>query len=232
MRILICDDDTSMITLIRQSIESYFKEHEIDVRIVCVSSAEEVLKMDKKFDLAFLDIEMGNMNGLQLGYRLKEKNPAIILFIITCYENYLDDAFDLQVFRFLKKPLDTKRLYKGLDSVLSRTHRCIFRASGQCISLDSNSIVCIYIDKRKTHIITTTEQFESTENLTYWKEQVGSTLFAQPHYSYLVNMNYVIRLENDFIVLRYGKNIINIPCSQRKRKEFKEVFFEFTRQRR
>ena len=232
MNILICDDDKSMALSIQQAVETYFKEQKIQARIFRALSVEEALKIDKPFDLAFLDIKMGKHSGLDLGYRLKQQNPGVILFIITAYDIYLDDAFDLHAFRFLTKPLDITRLYKGLDAACNRIQSSVFRFHGEYVSLNCNHIVCVYINKRKTQVVTTTESFESTEKLSYWQEQLPAAFFSQPHYSYLVNMNYVVRLEHDFALLIYGEHTLEVPCTQRKRATFKQHFLEFIRKRK
>ena len=53
---------------IQQAVETYFKEQKIQARIFRALSVEEALKIDKPFDLAFLDIKMGKHSGLDLGY--------------------------------------------------------------------------------------------------------------------------------------------------------------------
>lgn len=231
MNILICDDDTAITAQLQEYVELYFKKHHIDVRIVITNSGEEAVNKKLLFDIAFLDVQMKGMNGIKTGYNLKEKNKNILIFFITFYENYLDEAFDLKAFRFLKKPLDIKRLYNGLDSALTRTHKIFIRTSGSYIKVDINSIVCVYIENRKTNIITTARQIGSTENLAYWKKQLGNVLFSQPHYSYIVNLNYVAMFEKNFLILQYGKTQLNIPCSERKYKQFRKDFLKFIQQR-
>ena len=41
-------------------------------------------------DAVFLDIEMPDMNGIYVGNELKKSNPAVIIFIVTSYSEYLD----------------------------------------------------------------------------------------------------------------------------------------------
>ena len=67
--------------------------------------------------MAFLDVEMETYSGIEVAQKLKAKNPYIVIFIVTSYDKYLDDAMDLNVFRYIKKPLDKKRLKSVNDNV-------------------------------------------------------------------------------------------------------------------
>ena len=67
-----------------------------------------------RFDLAFLDIQMDEVNGITLAKELKKRNSKIALFFVTNYDEYQDDAMDVNAFRFFSKPFDVGRLYSGL----------------------------------------------------------------------------------------------------------------------
>lgn len=115
MNIAICDDDKSFRDLLEKHLKNYFDERSIPLNFFQFSSGEDLLKSDMLFDLAFLDVEMEKINGIDTGKALKRKNPHNIIFVITSYEGYLDDAFKIHAFRFLSKPLNVVRLYKALD---------------------------------------------------------------------------------------------------------------------
>ena len=115
MNIAICDDDKSFRDLLEKHLKNYFDERSIPLNFFQFSSGEDLLKSDMLFDLAFLDVEMEKINGIDTGKALKRKNPHNIIFVITSYEGYLDDAFKFHAFRFLSKPLNVVRLYKALD---------------------------------------------------------------------------------------------------------------------
>ena len=49
---------------------------------------------------------MDGINGIEAGKCLRNNNKNIVLFIITSYMGYLDDAMDEGVFRYINKPLE------------------------------------------------------------------------------------------------------------------------------
>lgn len=118
MRIAICDDDKAYRKIILEYVTEYFKEHLIDLEYNEFSSGEELLSSDKIFDIVFLDIEMNELNGIQTTKELNIRNRNTIIFIVTAYQKYLDDAMDLNVFRYIDKPIQSKRLYNGLGKAI------------------------------------------------------------------------------------------------------------------
>ncbi len=110
MRILICDDDPLIIEQLQKFIESFFKSNHIKCpELVSFTSGESLLADSEEKDLVFLDIEMPGMNGIYIGNELKKANKNVIIFVVTSYSEYLDDAMRFHVFRYLSKPLDRSR---------------------------------------------------------------------------------------------------------------------------
>ncbi|MDD5796490.1 MAG: response regulator [Oscillospiraceae bacterium] len=70
------------------------------------------------YDLAFLDIQMNEINGIPLAKNLMARNSKVVIFFVTAYNGYQDDAVDLRAFRFFEKPFDAARLYSGLDKAM------------------------------------------------------------------------------------------------------------------
>ncbi len=56
------------------------------------------------------------------GNTLRERYPNILIFIVTSFMEYLDDAMRFHVFRYLSKPIDRQRLFRNLDDALAQYH--------------------------------------------------------------------------------------------------------------
>lgn len=72
-------------------------------------------------DLAFLDIEMPEMNGLELAERLLEIDACIRVIFLTAYHQYALDAFRAHAIGYLLKPLDSDELKEQIG-LLSRRY--------------------------------------------------------------------------------------------------------------
>ena len=117
MKILICDDEQTYLDILRIHVEEYMQHHHILYRMTALLDASQ-LDEEEVFDLAFLDIQMPNIDGITLAKQLRQRNPKLALFFVTNFDEYQDDAMDLQAFRFFEKPFNIKRLYAGLDKAM------------------------------------------------------------------------------------------------------------------
>lgn len=234
MRVLICDDEIFAIESVKKIVSEYFSERDISAEIVAETDSAKVLDDKSFFDMAFLDVEMPKHSGLELAKHLLEINSNTIIFIITSHQGYLDSAMDLRVFRFLPKPRDRERIFSGLDSAIrfyNENTRVLLTDGSTAQHIYMRDILYITIHKRKTLVITKSEEIISDRSLAQWKEILPDNCFAQPHYSYIVSLQNIDRLEKDNIVLKKNNNeTVNVKISQRKYKEFKNKFFEYISQ--
>ncbi|MCH3971368.1 MAG: LytTR family DNA-binding domain-containing protein [Oscillospiraceae bacterium] len=227
IKIAVCDDDAVFCEQLKQEIAQYFASRQLEVEISVFHSGEELTAQPKSYHLAFLDIEMEKMNGIQAGRWLKKQNPDVLLFFITAYDCYLDDAFDLDAFRYLKKPVDKDRLYHGLDVALQNNHRLSCMIDGKLRIIFVRDIVCVYAEKGKSVLITQDSTFYTAYPLAHWKKQLYEPFFSQPHSSYIINFYYVAKFEKEAVTLQYGKNQMKIYISQRRYYPFRHDFFQW-----
>lgn len=69
---------------------------------------------ENKVNLAFLDIEMRHMNGLDLCEKLLELDPRTNVIYLTAYQDYSFDAWKTGACGFMLKPLDEEKVQAGL----------------------------------------------------------------------------------------------------------------------
>lgn len=231
MRILICDDNPFIINNLKEMVQEYFDEHKIQAEITTQSSSRKIMSASDVYDIAFVDIEMPDYSGLDVTRHLQQYNSEIIIFIVTSHSGYLDDAMDLRVFRYLPKPPDKERIYSGLNSAMERYVR-----NTRVIDIDGSNIQRVYvkdilyitINRRKTQLITKYGEFKSDNTMDEWKNILKDLNFAQPHYSYLVNLQNILGIEKDIIIMENNnKDKISIKIAQRKYSEFRRMFLNY-----
>lgn len=149
MNILICDDDKLYVDMIRKYVDEFFDEHKItDYKVYEYNSGDEAAKNNEKIDIAFLDVEMDGINGIEAGKCLRNNNKNIVLFIITSYMGYLDDAMDEGVFRYINKPLERPVIMRGLQKALllcnkHQSKKVNIEYNGNNTIIEQDSIICI-----------------------------------------------------------------------------------------
>lgn len=81
-------------------------------------ASEAISHMEKDpCDVAFLDIEMRGIDGVNLAKRLKEFNPDVNIIFATGFGSYRDVAFDLHASGYLIKPITSERVKQELDNL-------------------------------------------------------------------------------------------------------------------
>lgn len=241
MNIAICDDDDVFRNVLEKHLRTYFNERSISLNFLHFSCGEDLLENTTLFDLIFLDVEIGKINGIETGMELKKKNPHNIIFVITSYEGYLDDAFKINAFRFLQKPLNVVRLYKALDDAteLINNEIIVFYDMESCsdVRIHTNDIIYIEIEKKKLKIVTIYDTYYSNEKMSEWKNRLNGISFVSPHSSYIANLDHSIKHTRTSLIMArkdLDGNIVEkheINIAPKKQAEIKRLFFKVLERR-
>lgn len=123
LKVVLLDDERPSLNVLSQFIGA--RE---DVQIVgTYTDPSELLKdVDRlRPDLAFLDIEMPEMNGLELAARMLKIREDIELVFVTAYRQYALEAFRVSAVDYLLKPVEPELLHRTLDRVQKRKGKAV-----------------------------------------------------------------------------------------------------------
>ncbi|WP_427050524.1 LytR/AlgR family response regulator transcription factor [Paenibacillus sp. TC-CSREp1] len=70
-----------------------------------------------KVDIAFIDIELPEINGIELAERMLEYNPDLKVVFITANQEYAVEGFDLNAIDYIVKPIRFDRLSKTMHRI-------------------------------------------------------------------------------------------------------------------
>lgn len=115
MKALCVDDEAILLEVLKQSVEA---SDDID-ETVCFQSAIEALEYTKEnpVDIAFLDIQIHKMTGLELASELKAIYPKLPIVFCTGYDNYAREAFKVHASGYLSKPIYPEDVQEQIDSI-------------------------------------------------------------------------------------------------------------------
>ncbi|MTK11937.1 MAG: response regulator [Clostridiaceae bacterium] len=121
MRIIIADDEW----LIRESLKSMLKEINFKLdSILEADNGEELINLAKEhtIDIAFVDIRMPNLNGLDAIEKLKEVSPYTQFVVLTGYSEfqYVKEAIRMGVANYLLKPVSPEELKETINVVTNK----------------------------------------------------------------------------------------------------------------
>ncbi len=233
MKTLICDDDKTIINKILGLLNAITKQRKLEFDVKSYNCGEDVITDCEKYDIAFVDIEMPGINGLSVTKHLQKVNSNAIIFIVTSFHAYLDDAMALNVFRYLSKPINENRFMKNMNIAIDiyqkSTQNIVFETYDECFTVFTRDILYITIENRKACIFTKDGKFQTRNNFDYWKNQLNEyDYFVQSHYSFIVNLKNVTHFSKNNIVLSInGKDYSNVPISRRFYSSFKESFYKY-----
>lgn len=227
MRIAVCDDDTLMLEQLQKLISAYFEKTNVKCpEIVCFSDGESLLADKGEKDILFLDIEMPGINGIYVGNELKRQNENIIIFVVTSYSEYLDDAMRFHVFRYLSKPLDIRRFFRNMKDAMNLYNTITIKVPVETKkgihTLPASSIISVEALGRKVIVHTTVRDFESVHNMQYWLELLPKNLFFQTHRSFIVNFEHIVDFDHTLIHMAGGQFCAYL--TKRKYSAFKEAY--------
>lgn len=229
MKIAICDNDNNFINEIKKYIEEYFYTNHLECEADTYLDGKTLSDSDKKYDMAFVDIEMGTQNGIETVKLLQEKNSRLITFIVTGYIQYLDEAMRINVFRYLTKPLDKKRLFSNLDDAIevynSQNYKITIECNKDTYVINTEDIIMIEARNKKVFIITEDGEYSVGQSLNYWEEIINMGCFFRSHRSYIVNFRYVSKFDKYCIYL--AKKKYKAYLTARKYKLFRDMFFAY-----
>lgn len=228
MVIAICDDEQEFINDIRKHLKQYSSEHGLTFEIYEFCSGADILSSKIVFDIAFLDIEMKDINGIEVGRKLQNENPDLVLIYVTAYNQYLDEALDLGITRFFDKPIDSQRFYEGMDRAVSKVDNTEIKFylkddNKGVVTVRCKDIIFVEIQGRKTEIHTKEHDYLSKDGIKVWKARLNKSYFEIPHNCYIINTNFITYFCKEYVIL---DNKYTIPIAYSKRAEFKRKFMK------
>ena len=115
MKILLVDDEQLNLT----RLENEAKKVLPDAEFLIYLNPLEALKQNKSnnIDIAFLDIEMPGMNGIELAKALKKINPLINIIFVTAYDNYALEAYKIHASGYLSKPVKAEKIKEEIEAL-------------------------------------------------------------------------------------------------------------------
>lgn len=232
MRILICDDEAKCVNELRIHVEEYMKNHFIQYEIDAVTSPNDILEGNKSYDLIFLDIQMPEADGISVAKEFRACNSKAVIFFVTSYNKYQDEAMDLQAFRFFEKPFDITRLYSSLDKAMEYINNSyievfIYKGNG-CKRILIDDIIYVKRENRRNTIYTKEGELVVREFIDEWVDRLPNTFFYLVHKSFYVNLHHVTQYNYTEL---YVEGNIRIPIASRKQADFHRFWYAYLKRR-
>ena len=115
MEILAVDDERLALQLLTDTVQNVLPAAEI----FPFRKPAEALAWAREnvCEIAFLDIQMRSMSGLELARRLREILPKVNIIFVTGFSEYAGDAMRLHASGYIEKPVTEKKVQRELDEL-------------------------------------------------------------------------------------------------------------------
>lgn len=224
--VAVCDDHKG----IREAMVGCIMRWNPQIYVDVYSSGEELLEHYKPYQAVFLDIDMGGINGIETGQRIRGMDKETKIVYLTAYGDYVSGAFGVHAFQYLLKPVREKEIHHVLDEIFqySKTQKSTpileFETGKGMVCLPVDQIYYFEYESRRVQIVTDRENY-------YMKDKIGTVLermngfgFSMPHQSFVVNMLHVKKVKGFDICLDNG---MVVPLAQNKQKKWKQELVSY-----
>ena len=238
MRIAICGASDAFFADTRKILREFFKDKpQVRTYIYEYHSGEELLADKELTDVAFLDMEVPNLDEAYVGKTLKHRNRDVIVIFEATGSHKWKTRWSCRGFRYMLQPFDNAIIYKGLEDAIAAKaasgDRIIVETEEGKYAFDSDEVMYFAVIGSSVYVHTLCEDFKTVNDLDYWKEYLNKIMFFQPSRNYLINLRLVDGFESG-IVYMYDDTRIPLTYHQYyKLKVALGVFYEdFGRQHR
>lgn len=228
---IIIDDDE----LDRLAVEAELNLHYGIKSLGSFASAIEALSVMQtaKPDILFLDIDMPELNGLEFVKCTSSFNTINV--IISSHPEYALAGFQLDVFDFILKPLETARFTHTIDriydfaqlknkanayDVLFENEKIIFKEGHTVVNLNANEVIYLEAYGDYTKIVTDKKDHLTLTTLGSFLESLPGGKFQRIHRSYVVP---TVRIASYAVKSLTLTNGVVLPIGKTYLKETKQV---------
>lgn len=211
-RLAICDDDQADVVYLRSFLEKWAKDSKTALKIESYPSAEAFLfqyEEDKSFDLLLLDIEMGEMSGVELARRIRQENRLVQIIFITGYMEYIAEGYDVEALHYLLKPVTEEKLFMVLDRAAERLKS---KEKELCLALPGTVVRIAfceirYLEVQKNYVTVYGEEAYTVKKTLNELEKELDDSFCRIGRSHIVNLHFVKKITRTRVILKDGREL-------------------------
>ena len=239
MRVALCDDTNSDLENLKKLLQAYSKLNNIPLDIDIYNNSRVLINnvsyfREKEYSICFLDIIM-DKKGIDVARELREVTPDVPIIFTTSSKEFAINAFKVQAFDYILKPVKKEELFSCLDKLITSMQIAV-KASFN-IKLNNLSIVTInineitYIEQKDRRLmfhmndgtshLTTSIRGKFLEEIPFNIEDYN---FINCHSSFVINMNQIKSITDHSFIMKNGHNI---PIAKRIEKQVVDTYTNY-----
>lgn len=220
MTIGICDDEKELRGSLRRVIEREAQLSGLDYKVSEYESGEEMLKALEKDapELLFLDIEMDGIDGMEAARAIRQTRKDTVIIFVTAYPDFVFQGYEVHAFHYILKPYKEEKIKEVFRMALeelnlqAEQYYAVEQKSGT-LRLRLKEVRYFQSDRKKVIAETTEGKIEFYGKLSDIETSLPN-YFIRIHNRYLVNLNYVTKVESSQCVCADEALPVSRGCKQ------------------
>ena len=208
MIIAICDDEELFREELVERLNNYYRS--MDLKLCTYESGEDLIlhSLDYEFDLIFLDIEMGQINGIDTAKRVHQVTPDVPIIFLTSHTEFAMQGYEVDAYRFLKKPIEQDKLesaLQGLTRKMQDTYKITILEDGIEKYIYCKEILYIKAANVYLEIHTLKGRYLVRKKLKEQMQELPTNMFINIHRSYIVNVSFIKSFDKAKVEMENGE---------------------------
>lgn len=222
-QIAILEDDASASKMLQYILNTYASKNNTAFNIKVYSSAEVFLADTKtSFDIAFMDVELPGMNGMDAAFKLRETDKHVIIIFVTNMAQYAVRGYEVDALYYIIKPINYQnvafKLKKALALLATNADTTIvLRQASGLTRISTRNLMYVEISNHKLMYHTDTDVFMSYGSLSEAENTLKDHGFFRCNSCYLVNAHYIASVAGLCVTLHDGTQL---QISHPRKKQF------------
>lgn len=212
IRVAICDDAAADRSYVEAMVKRWADARGTAVELRQYTSAENLLFCladQGGVDIALLDIEMGDMDGVTLAKRLRRDSETMQIVFITGYSDYIAEGYEVEALHYLIKPVQEEKLFSVLDRGVEKLRKSeqmlLLKTPGETVRVPVYSVR--YADVQGNYVSIHAAKCYTVKMTLRELEQSLGDCFYRVGRSAIVNLGEISRVTRTEIVLRDGSRL-------------------------
>ncbi|KAB1435900.1 LytR/AlgR family response regulator transcription factor [Candidatus Galacturonibacter soehngenii] len=225
MMIAICDDDKYVHYLLQEAICYFMNKHEIEYEVVIYSLGKELISEVERFDLIFLDIVLPDFDGYEIEKWIREKNKACKIIIMSA-SGRRKEAFHINVFRFIEKPIKIGMLEEALQALkLTALGKELIKLyeNRRIMEVRQNEIYYIEAYDSSTEFVVSGRKLRRDISLKSLTNILDKRIFIQINRKQMVNGLFITEYKDGILYI----DNCEFRVSRRRKREVEQFLKEF-----
>lgn len=206
IRVAIVEDEAAVRDQLMGYVQRYMRQYDAQIEVTMFTDGVEILEEYRPvYDIIFLDVEMQHLDGMETASRIRALDSDVLLIFITNMAQYAIKGYEVDALDYVLKPVSYGAFCTKLSRAIQRVQRrkggqvALQLSGGGMQLLDTGDILYLETRNRMLYYHTATQEYAVRGSLAGAEKQLAAYHFARCNQCYLVNLQYVRGVENDFV---------------------------------